>query len=138
MGTDLTDERCSPTLPEQGQKSRSGDSNQGQPDKSTGMRQVQGKAGKSSQGVGVTEVQVSLQHGSGKEDQGPEMRLLPALSPEALRLDPGSLCSWVGHRGEVAEPGGALRVMKLMEKVELFQMVNEDQSLWKSLCSHLH
>lgn len=64
MGTDLTDEGCSPTLPEQGQKSRSGDSDQGQPDKSTGMRQVQGKAGKSGQGVEVTKVQVlSLQYG---------------------------------------------------------------------------
>lgn len=54
------------------------------------------------------------------------MRLLPAPPPAALCLDPDSSCSWVGHGEEVAEPGGILRVMKLREGVELFQMINED------------
>lgn len=62
MGMDLTEE-YSPMLPEQGQKSRSDDSDQGQPAKSTGKRQVQGKAGKTSQGVEVTKMKACLLHG---------------------------------------------------------------------------
>lgn len=54
------------------------------------------------------------------------MRLLQAPPPAALCLDPDSSCLWVGHGEEVAEPGGTLRVMKLMEDVELFQMISED------------
>lgn len=61
LGTALADKKCSPMLPEHGQKSRSGDSDQGQPDMSIEMRQVQDKARNLSQGFGVTEVQASLQ-----------------------------------------------------------------------------
>lgn len=88
LGRDLTDQGCSPTLPKQGQQSRSGDSDQSQlrvqrlPDKSAGTRQISGQAGKSGQRVGVIkvhgQVQASLQGGFGK-DQEPEMRLLPQL-----------------------------------------------------------
>lgn len=63
MGMDLTDEGYNLMLPELGQKSRSDDSDQGQPAKSTGRRQVRGKAGKTSQGVEVTRMQASLLHG---------------------------------------------------------------------------
>lgn len=117
---------CSPMLPKQGQRSRSGDSEQGQlgvqwtPDKSMGMRQVQSQAGKPSQGVRVAklhwQVQAYLQGDSDKEEQGPEMRLLPALSPAALCMDPSPHAHGWGGSGEVAEPGGALRAMKIMEK----------------------
>lgn len=79
------------------------------------MRHVQGKAGKSSQGVGVTEVPASLQHGSGKEDQGPDMRLLPAVSSAALCLHLDPSCLWLGYGEEIAQPGGTVRVMKLVQ-----------------------
>lgn len=51
------------------------------------------------------------------------MRLLPALCPAAHCLDRHLLFPWMGHEEEVAEPGSALRVVKLVENVELFQMV---------------
>lgn len=83
------------------------------------MRQVQAGAGKLSWGLWSPRCRQILQHGSGKEDQGPEMRLLLDVSLASVCLDPDSSCSWVSHGEEAAKPCGALRVMKLMENVEL-------------------
>lgn len=44
---------------------------------------------------------------------------------------PGPIYLMLVHEEEVAEHGGVLRIMKLMENVELFQVVSENQSLWK-------
>lgn len=57
----------------------------------------------------------TLQGDSDKEEQGPEMRLLPALSPVALCVDPNPHAhGWGGGRG--CRTCDALRVMKIMEK----------------------
>lgn len=82
-GRDLTKEGHSPMLPKQGDQSRSGDSDQGQPrvqqspDKPVVMRQVQGQASVRVSRLGITkaggQAKVSIWTSSGKS-QGPEIR----------------------------------------------------------------
>lgn len=92
MGRDLTQEECRPTLPEQGQQSRSGDGDQGQPrvqrlpDKSAGMRQIRGQARKSGRGWGYRGARAGTGIPAGWLGQGP--RTWDEASPAALCLDP--------------------------------------------------
>lgn len=76
-------------LPKQGDQSKSGDSDQGQPrvqqlpDKPVVMRQVQGQASVRVSRFGITEAKVSIWTSSGK-NQGPEIRSFSQLFAQTL------------------------------------------------------